>query len=299
LENPKNVGQKKKKNCRTRAVRCVICTSIELQHFFFQKIFFFWGKFGKICFGPPDPPDRTPTTPGKCAPFVRFCALSGEVDRRSSEKSKGAFPRPISRRCTIFFISTQMDRRCSGKFFGVQWGVFFVLSEKMGRNLGNFWKIPKMSGKKKKKIVEPVPLDASFAHQSSCNIFFSKRFFFFGESLEKYVLAPPTPQTGPPLPRVNAHHLSGFARYLGRSTVGPQKNPRVLFPGQFRGDARFFLFRRKWTLSTRANFSAYSGGFFLSLAKKFGKFSKNPKSVGQKKINFFVKPVPLDASFAH
>jgi hypothetical protein len=118
-------------------------------------------------------------------------------------------------------------------------------------------------------LVEPVPLDTSLVHQSSCNTFFFEEYFFLGESWEKCVLAPPTPQTGPPLPRVNAHHLSGFARYLGRSTVGPQKNPRVPHSGQFRGDARLLLFRPKWTDGARDNFSAYSGGFFLSLAKKW------------------------------
>jgi hypothetical protein len=64
-------------------------------------------------------------------------------------------------------------------------------------------------------------------------------------------------------------YLSVFARPLQGSTVGPQKNPKMLFPGQFRGVGRFFLFRPKWTDGARADFWAYSGGFFLSLAKKW------------------------------
>jgi hypothetical protein len=60
----------------------------------------------------------------------------------------------------------------------------------MGRNLENFGKIRKMSGKKTYCFVVPVLLDASFAHQCSCNIFVSQEYFFFGESFEKCVLAP-------------------------------------------------------------------------------------------------------------
>jgi hypothetical protein len=85
------------------------------------------------------------------------------------------------------------------------------------------------------------------------------------------------------------------------STVGPQKNPKVLFPGQKSGAAGIFLFRPKWTNGARADFLAYSGGFFLSLAKngsKFGKISENPKNVGQKNEKNS-KPVPLHTSFAH
>jgi hypothetical protein len=68
--------------------------------------------------------------------------------------------------------------------------------------------------------------------------------------------------------------VSQFARYLGGSTVGPQKNPKVLFPGQKSGSERLFLFRPKWTNGARADFWAYSGGFFLSLAKKWVDFWK-------------------------
>jgi hypothetical protein len=58
-------GKKKLFFCRTRAVRCVIGTPIQLQHFFFSKKFFFGGKWGKIFFDPPGGPGypRLPRVP--------------------------------------------------------------------------------------------------------------------------------------------------------------------------------------------------------------------------------------------
>ena len=157
----------------------------------------------------------------------------------------------------------------------------------MGRNLENFRKIPKMSGEKKLFFCQTravtCVIDTSIELQ---HFFFARHFFFWGK-WGKIFFDPPRP---PRLPPVTPGSVSQFARPLGRSTVGPQKNPRLHFPGQKSGSLRFFLFRPKWTWSVRADFWAYSGGFFLSLAKKWveiwKKIRKIPKMSGKKKLFF-------------
>jgi hypothetical protein len=96
--------------------------------------------------------------------------------------------------------------------------------------------------------------------------------------------------------------VSAFARPLRRSTVGPQENPRVPFPGQKSGTLRFFLFRPKWTDGARADFWVYRRGFFQALAKKWVKIwniLEKSQKCRAKQNYFFVEPVPLHASFAH
>jgi hypothetical protein len=72
-----------------------------------------------------------------------------------------------------------MDRRCSGKFFGVQWGIFFVLSEKMGQNLEHFRKIPKMSGEKKYFFCQTRAVTYFIATLIELQHFFFARIFLF------------------------------------------------------------------------------------------------------------------------
>lgn len=76
----------------------------------------------------------------------------------------------------------------------------------------------------KKYIVfgEPVPLDASFAHQSSCNIFFFQRFFFLVK-VWKNMFWPGPPTT----PGYNYHNI--YIHYVLQIWTGAYVIIRFLF----------------------------------------------------------------------
>jgi hypothetical protein len=72
---PKMSGKKKIIFPQTRAAGYVICTSIQLQHFFFGRICFLWGKLGKIFFDPTNKPRecvRRAFNPASEASLVRL-----------------------------------------------------------------------------------------------------------------------------------------------------------------------------------------------------------------------------------
>jgi hypothetical protein len=82
-KNPKNVGQKKYFFCRPRAVRCVIRTSIQLQHFFFARIFFFGESFEKCVLAPtPTHYPASEATVGKMFVCCWFCKCSERSEPR-------------------------------------------------------------------------------------------------------------------------------------------------------------------------------------------------------------------------
>jgi hypothetical protein len=82
----------------------------------FLQEYFFFGESWEKCVLTPRRPRPPPVTPGI---RVTLCVLSGEVDRWSPIKCKGASPRPKVGNLTIFFISTKMDLFCSGGFLGL------------------------------------------------------------------------------------------------------------------------------------------------------------------------------------
>jgi hypothetical protein len=85
-----------------------------------------------------------------------------------------------------------MDQRCSGRFLGLQWGIFFVLGEKMGQYLENIRKIPKMLGKKNIKKFQTHAAEYVICTSMQLQHFFFARIFFFWESWKKYFLTPLT-----------------------------------------------------------------------------------------------------------
>jgi hypothetical protein len=194
--------------------------------FFCKNIFFLW-KVGKNIFWPPRLPPATPSYPGF---RVTKFSLVLWVDRWSPKKTKGAFPRPKIGRRTIIFISTKMDQRCSGGFLGLQWGGFFVLSEKWVDFWKNFGKSQKCPAKKNLKNSKPVPLHTSFAHQCSCNICFSQKYFFSWESWEKYFLAPRLPPATPSYPKFRVTKcwpLRGVNRWSSEKSKGAFPGPKI------------------------------------------------------------------------
>jgi hypothetical protein len=100
-------------------------------------------------------------------------------------------------------VFTKPSQKQKKFFFWWSWlssrGFFFVLSEKLRQNWENFEKSKKCRAKKNIFCVEPVLLDVSLVHQSSCNTFFFEEVFFFWESGKKYILAPPDDPRSPPV----------------------------------------------------------------------------------------------------
>jgi hypothetical protein len=118
-----------------------------------------------------------------------------------------------------------MDQRCSGRFLGLQWGFFPSLSEKMGRNLQNFRKIPKMSGKKKSIFCRTRAAGYVICTSIQLQHLFFARIFFFWGKFGKIFFDPPAAPGYPQLPPVPCPNLRGL--WGGRPLV-PKKIQRCL-----------------------------------------------------------------------
>jgi hypothetical protein len=134
-----------------------------------------------------------------------------------------------------------------------------------------------------------VPLDTSFAHQLSCNIFFSKRFFFWGEGWEKYVVAPPTPQTGPHYPGLMRTICPDLRAIWGGRPSVPKEIQGCRAQAKSREAYDYFYFDLNGPTVLGQIFGPTVGDFFV-LSEKMGQnlenFREIPKMSGKKKSNF-------------
>jgi hypothetical protein len=186
--------------------------------------------------------------------------LQNQTVQRSCSRRRIAWCRPL----VCILLSRTKCHRKNGSKFG-----------KISENPKN------VRQKKMKKIPNPRRYTRYLHINAAATFVFRKNIFFRGKVGKNIFWPPGCPRLPPVTP---GSVLQNVGLFEG-STVGPQKNPKVPFPGQKSGAAGIFLFWPKWTNGARADFWAHCGGFFLSFAKigsKFGKISENPKNVGQK-----------------
>jgi hypothetical protein len=138
-------GQKKLFFCQTRAAGYFICTSIELQHFFFATIFFFLGKLGKICFGPPEAPGYPQSPRVPC--HKTFAIWGGQP--LVPKKIQRCFSQVKSREPDDYFYFDSNGPTVLGRIFGPSVGVFSKPLRKNGSKFAKFSKNPKNVGQKK------------------------------------------------------------------------------------------------------------------------------------------------------